>query len=1037
LVYRVADAVLVRAVTLRAGTDLPDWPDLTGSTSQHVAQWRGWLEQIWALDGLGDAIEVASPVLARQARKVIDGHVLQPRQVRRVVMTVARYVLRASCRPTPFGLFAGIAPAGFGDQATARWGENHRVTVRPGAEWLTAAVTSLEACPDLLDRLPVVASNLCTVRDGRLVAAAQQHIGPDSGTGQARPVEVSVRLTNAVDAAIRHARTPILAGDLAARLSAEFPQAPVAVIRQMITELARLRLLITSLRAPMTVTDVLGHLTSELDAAGAATIPQAAGRARALRAARAHAARHDTTRSGAGRRELRASLAGHLSRAGVSAGPRVAVDVRLDAEIVLPHAVAREAEAAAAALTRLTPYPSGLPAWGSYHVAFLERYGPGALVPVLDLISPDTGLGFPATFHESAWTLPPLPPPARDGRLLALAYARVLDGGDEITLDDQAIGDLAGSSYDPPQVPPHAELFVQLHAGSTAAVQRGDFRLVITGASRAAGTTAGRFLDLLDPGSRQRAARAYTRLPVLREGAVAVQVSCPPVHARSEGVARAPAVLPVVISVAEHRPPGDSVIPLADLAAGGDTDGLYLVSLSRQQLVEPTIMNAVEFRYFSHPLARFLCEITRARAAVYMPFSWGTAATLPFLPRVRYRNTVLTPARWTLTAAALPGPDAGSQPWADSLAAWRQRYRVPAAVYLAETDNLLCLDLDHGTHRALLRAHLDRHPAATLCEAPGPDAFGWADGRAHEICVPLTSTVPPLPAPPAARSIPARIIRHDHGHLPGCSRWLYLKIYGHPARQDDILARVPGLLAAWDNPPPWWYIRYRDPDPHLRLRLRLPAASEFGPAAHRAGTWAAGLRDAGLAGRIVFDTYYPETGRYGSGAAMTAAETVFAADSTAALAQLACTAAGGVFVQALTAASLASIVVAFTGTTAEAMRWLAARIPNIPVPVPPPRPVHDQALRLAAAQDNDCTAVRALPGGTQVAAAWQQRAAVLGAYRDTLAGAGQTDPDPVLASLLHMHCIRISGIDPGTERACHRLARSAAVSWLARSRTRT
>jgi hypothetical protein len=188
-------------------------------------------------------------------------------------------------------------------------------------------------------------------------------------------------------------------------------------------------------------------------------------------------------------------------------------------------------------------------------------------------------------------------------------------------------------------------------------LQRGDFRLIVTGASRAAGTTAGRFLGLLDPAVRQRFSRAYARLPVLRAGAIPVQVSCPPLHARSEVVARAPTVLPDVISVAEHRPPGSGMIPLDDLAAGGDADGLYLVSLSRQQVVEPVVMNAVEFRYFSHPLARFLCEISRARAAVYMPFSWGIAASLPFLPRVRYRKTVLArPRRAPGATARSPGP---------------------------------------------------------------------------------------------------------------------------------------------------------------------------------------------------------------------------------------------------------------------------------------------------------------------------------------------------------------------------------------------
>jgi thiopeptide-type bacteriocin biosynthesis protein len=166
---------------------------------------------------------------------------------------------------------------------------------------------------------------------------------------------------------------------------------------------------------------------------------------------------------------------------------------------------------------------------------------------------------------------------------------------------------------------------------------------------------------------------------------------------------------------------------------------------------------------------------------------------------------------------------------------------------------------------------------------------------------------------------------------------------------------------------------------------------------------------------------------------MTAAESVFAADSAAALAQLACAASGGVFAHAVTAASLADIAVAFTGTTAEAMRWLADHIPNGPGSVPPTRPERDQAMRLADPRGG-YTAVRVLPGGDQVAAAWQRRAAVLTVYRDAIAG--EVEADSVLASLLHMHCIRVAGIDPGTERACHRLARSAAVSWLARSRTR-
>ncbi|MGH3930563.1 MAG: thiopeptide-type bacteriocin biosynthesis protein, partial [Pseudonocardiaceae bacterium] len=114
-----------------------------------------------------------------------------------------------------------------------------------------------------------------------------------------------------------------------------------------------------------------------------------------------------------------------------------------------------------------------------------------------------------------------------------------------------------------------------------------------------------------------------------------------------------------------------------------------------------------------------------------------------------------------------------------------------------------------------------------------------------------------------------------------------MKLYGHPDRQAAVLiTHLPGLLSTWHSPPQWWFIRYQDPEPHLRLRIRLRSADAFGQAAQRVGAWAAGLRRRGLIGQVQLDTYYPETGRFGAGAAMAAAEWVFATDSAAAIAQL-------------------------------------------------------------------------------------------------------------------------------------------------------
>jgi thiopeptide-type bacteriocin biosynthesis protein len=993
-----------------------------------VEQWRDWLDRVWSLEPVAEAVALASPVLARQVRKAREGRHRNLAEMRRVVMSLVRYVLRMKGRATPFGLFAGVTAAGLGPGLTARWGEEHRPIARPDAEWLAAVVNSLEGCPELLRRLPVVVNNLCRVRGNRLIVPHQQQ-DPDRSNRSDEPalVDVSVRYTRAVEAAMRYAHSPIVVSDLAGKLASEYPQTPPAVIYRMLAELVRVQALLTGLRSPMTVTDALSHVVEQLDAVDGGALPQVADRLCALRAIRDDITCHNRARMPSVRRERRIRLAEQMPRVGVPPERSISIDMRLDAHFVVPEAVAGEAAAAAAALTRLTPHPRGLPAWESYHGAFLERYGVGAVVPLLEVVDPAVGLGFPATYRGSARKIPAPPLSARDRRLIALVQKTAMGGGAEIALNDRMVSDLAGEDSEIGQVPPHVELVVQIHAASTSALERGEFELVVAGAFRAAGSTTGRFLDLLDPADQERFRGVYADVPTLRAEAMPVQVSCPPVQARSEGVARAPLMLPKVVSVAEHREPASAAIPLEELAVSGDTDGLFLVAgieSGSRRLVEPTVLNSVEFRYFSHPVVRFLCEVTRARAAVYMPFSWGAASSLPFLPRLRYGRTVLAPARWNLAFTDLPGRSAPWREWKDSLASWRRQFGLPPAVSLVEADNLLRLDLDEDMHLVLLRSHLDRRARATLDEAPHPDAYGWLGGRAHEVVLPLAATIPAIPPPSLGPATWIRPIGRDHGHLPGASKWLYAKLYGHPGQYTDVLTELPALLSAWNDPPEWWYLPYRDPDPHLRLRIRLPSADAYGPAAGRVGAWAGELRSRGLLGRVQLDTYYPETGRYGFGAAMTAAEHVFAADSTAALAQTHLAANAGIPAHAITAAGLVDLTMSFTGNAADGIRWLIDQLPHEPARVA--RPMYDAATRLADPRGS-WAALRAIPGAESVLRAWCGRRAALTAYRDQLAA--QQDPLRVLPSLLHLHHIRMLGIDPEQERASRRLARAAALRW--------
>ncbi|RLU80171.1 hypothetical protein CTZ27_35600 [Streptomyces griseocarneus] len=183
--------------------------------------------------------------------------------------------------------------------------------------------------------------------------------------------------------------------------------------------------------------------------------------------------------------------------------------------------------------------------------------------------------------------------------------------------------------------------------------------------------------------------------------------------------------------------------------------------------------------------------------------------------------------------------------------------------------------------------------------------------------------------------------------------------------------------------------------------------------------------------RTRYPTSYPETGRWGSGAAWEAAEAVFRADSRALLVHLQQSARP--HRRALVAAHTVAIARAFLGSTAAGMRWLIDRIPAA-APEPVPRAQFTEAVRFADPREG-WAALRAVPGGDVIVGAWAERDAALAAYRRHMAGPDTVgiDADAVLDSLLHLNFARAVAVDFPEEAICFYLARAAALAWRAQT----
>jgi thiopeptide-type bacteriocin biosynthesis protein len=1014
--YQHHDALIVRASAFPAHLAVTPWPDLT-ERRDGQEQWRDWLSRALSVPGFAEAVEQASPVLARRTEQIVDGRDIPADAARRAMLSVMRYMLRAASRATPFGLFAGIAPARIGS-AALRVGSAHRAVMQADAPWVMAAVRRLEAEPTLLPLLTVASSNIAVERDGYLIL--------DHRAGEADvdiPGSVRVRITPPVAAAISFASSRLAFSELKGKLAAEFPRTSGQVIERMLTGLVRERFLITSLRPPMTETDPLEWLAQTLETVGDGQIgwptrfPAMSGEATGP-----VPTSHDRSPTRADRARLSARMASLYA----DLAPRPTADLLLDWDLTLPDAVASEVARVASALARLAPRPCPSAGWASWHVMFLERYGPRAVVPVLDAINSCTGVGYPPGYQGS------LPVAAqaltdRDRNLLALAQSAALRRAREITLDDAMLARLQVTAEDTP-VQPTSEVTVRVSAPTLEHLARAEFTLAVTGVSRAAGTTTGRFLSMLPAADRNRIAACYAQMPTGTDGALRVQISAPPRYTRAGSVARAPQVMTHVIRLGENNAVSAvGQVAVEDIAVTADNTRIWLVWLPAGKVIEPVALNAVEPVNFAHPLARFLTEAPHALSAPCCPFDWGTAATLPFLPALRYGRTLISAALWRLDAAAVPGRDADWREWDAALTTWREAVNLPDAVFAGAGDRRIRLDLAESAHRAQLRDQLDRTGSLILRDAPGMQDAGWASGHAHEITVPVSMTTRSA-APPWW--LPTTTVASGNDvHLPCRDGRLYVKVYASTDAQDDILVRhLPRLAGELGDDVEWWFLRYHDPAPHIRLRAVVPD-NALSRAAQVVGDWCEEVRCARLATRVQWDTYFPETARFGGPSAMPSAERFFAADSAAVLAQLAaCASHGGPDATALTAASMLDLASGVAGSPADGMTWLIGRR-RMAAPAPP-RAVYDEAVQLAS--PDPCDALEALPGGSMVLSAWGRRRDALAAYRHMVEMAGMMPPLSVLPDLLHLHHVRMAGADKEAEGACLHLARAAALSWTAR-----
>jgi thiopeptide-type bacteriocin biosynthesis protein len=308
--------------------------------------------------------------------------------------------------------------------------------------------------------------------------------------------------------------------------------------------------------------------------------------------------------------------------------------------------------------------------------------------------------------------------------------------------------------------------------------------------------------------------------------------------------------------------------------------------------VIPRLTSAHNY-HLSQGIYRFLCALQAQGTAGELAWDWGPLGGAPFLPRVVSGRLVLCRAIWHVAADELRrlGRVRGATRFR-AVRAWRAARRLPRWIALADADNELPLDLDNVLAVDTLIELVKGRERATLVELfPGPGQL-WArgpEGRyVHEMVIPFVRKRNQRPTGHLVTLSPCHLVTVSPRSFPPGSEWLYAKLYTGAATLDqvlrDLVRPVVEAVRGSGAADQWFFIRYGDPDWHLRLRFHGEPARLHGEVLPALQAAAAPLLDNSRLWRVQFDTYEREVERYGGADGIVLAERFFHADSEAVLA---------------------------------------------------------------------------------------------------------------------------------------------------------
>ncbi|SKD09826.1 thiopeptide-type bacteriocin biosynthesis domain-containing protein [Chitinophaga ginsengisegetis] len=836
------------------------------------------IKAIFRDEFLQEAIYIASPELYQELQKWLA----TDSENQKLASALYRYLLRMSSRCTPYGLFAGCATGGLSDHTAIQLNDKqlHKKHCRLDMNYVAELTAVITAVPAIREQLLYYPNN------SLYAAGTQYRYAAYSVKNKIRNYYLTaVNYSSYLEKMLETASTGATLTDIRNSIVSEEEDISAEEAAAFTEELLQNQLLVSELEPTVTGEEFFIHLVNRLknlehteETTALLTAIQSM-----LNGQQTGTAKYTTTH------ELVQSLLTETSNKDL-----VQTDLFLSTEKnTLSHTVINELSAQVAQLWKLASNDNNSDL-RQFCDAFRQRYEEQE-IPLSLALDSEAGIGYGA--HSQSNTdhtplvdhihVPPRNTAATSTRSklqdfqLQQLHQCLKENKKVITLTRDHLESFR--EKETPSLPHSMYLMGSILSNSAAAIDNGDYLFDMNGCS---GPSAANLLGRFCHGDEELAAHVKACLKA-EEASDPEKIYAEIIHlpeSRTGNILMRPRLREYeIVYLANSLAPEEYQLHLSDLMVSVQRNKVVLRSRRLNKIIVPRLSTAHNYRQ-GLPVYKFLCDLQFQDYHTGIGWHWQIPGEVSFYPRVQYGNIILSKSTWMLHKKTYPAlAKATPEKYMEIFREIRAQLELPRYVVVKEGDNELPADLENEVAVQLLVTTLLKKEQVTLQEFLHTPENCWINGpdgaHTNEFIIPLRNISSEKEKKQTTEIITAHTATPQRKFSTG-SEWLYVKLYAGTRSAENILKEkilpLTQELMQENIIDQWFFIRYTDPEHHLRIRFHHSTNPHF---------WSTVLErlHAVLATdsiyRIQTDTYEREIERYGA-STMLFSEAVFHYDST-------------------------------------------------------------------------------------------------------------------------------------------------------------